>query len=163
MLGFPGAGKTTASKLIHELTGAYHLWADHERRLKFATPTYTHQENTELYEVLNQKSKTLLENGQSVIFDTNFNFYKDRQHLRDIAASAGAETVLIWVHTPKEIAKTRATKDAHKQDTRVLGNMPEERFERMTGNLQPPKQDEAYIELDSTQLTSEYVKDKLSL
>ena len=75
MLGYPGAGKTTAAKVIHSLTGATHLWADHERRKLFATPNYSHAENIELYDKLNKTAAELLQQGKSVIFDTNFNFF----------------------------------------------------------------------------------------
>lgn len=162
MLGYPGSGKTTTAKTIHELTGAVHLWADHERRKMFKKPAFSHQENLSLYSELNQRAEELLAEGKSVIFDTNFNFYKDRQKLRNIAASAGAESRLIWVRTPKELAKERATTDAHKQQTRVLGDMPPEQFERMAKNLQPPAPDEAYIEVDGTRVTPEYIADLLS-
>ena len=162
MLGYPGSGKTTTAKAIHALTGAVHLWADEERRRKFDPPTYTHQENLELYAELNKKAETYLREGQSVIFDTNFNFYKDRQKLRRVATLAGASTKLIWVTTPKSLAKKRATTDAHKQDTRVLGDMPPEHFDRMANNLQPPEDDEPYIEVDGTRVTPEYIAALLS-
>ena len=79
MLGYPGAGKTTTSKVIHALSGAVHLWADQIRRERFGAPTYSHEENLELYDYLNELTSELLRTGQSVIFDTNFNFYKDRE------------------------------------------------------------------------------------
>jgi predicted kinase len=162
MLGYPGAGKTTTAKVIHELTGAIHLWADHIRRERFGEPTYTHEENLKLYEYLNSVAEQLVAAGQSVIFDTNFNFYKDRQKLRDIATKHGVATQVVWVTTPKEIAKKRATANAHSQDTRVLGNMPPERFDRMSSNLQPPHEDEDVIEVDGTRVTKGYIKDLLS-
>lgn len=161
MLGYPGSGKTTAAKTIHELSGAVHLWADHIRRERYGKPTYTHQENLALYEHLNELSGELLAAGNSVVFDTNFNFYKDRIKLSELAISHHARPVVIWVRTPKEIARTRATKDAHKQTTRVLGDIPLERFERISNNLQPPRQDEPCIELDGTKITPEYVRSML--
>src|SRR5688500_5646811 len=103
MLGYPGAGKTTTAKIIHELTGAVHLWADKIRNERFSEPTPSHAENLELYNYLNELTGELLATGQSVIFDTTFNFYKDRQHLREIASRYGAVTQLIWVRTPKEL------------------------------------------------------------
>lgn len=124
MLGYPGAGKTTTAKVIHELTGAVHLWADQIRRERFGEPTYTHQENLELYDYLNELTAELLRTGQDVIFDTNFNFYKDRQRLRDIAKQYQADTQLIWVTTPKTLAKERATTNSHLQDNRILGDIP---------------------------------------
>ncbi len=162
MLGFPGAGKTTVSKMIEELTGAVHLWADHERRKRFGEPTHSHEENLKLYAELNTVTDGLLAEGKNVIFDTNFNFYRDRENLRKIAAKHGTHTILIWVRTPKELARERATKDAHKQHTRVLGNMPLEHFERISGNLEPPREGEHVIEFDGTHVTPAMVADAIS-
>lgn len=159
MLGYPGSGKTTTAKVIHELTGAIHLWADDIRREQFGEPSYTHEENLKLYEYLNEVTKQVLETGQSVIFDTNFNFYKDREHLREIAQQANAQAVVIWVSTPKELAKKRATHDAHSQDTRVLGNMPVSTFDRMSQNLEEPRADERVIKVDGTKVTKDYIAD----
>lgn len=148
MLGYPGAGKTTVSKIIHELTGAVHLWADKFRRERYQKPTYSHAENLELYAYLNDLAAELLSNGQSVIFDTNFNFYKDRQHMRQIAKNHGADSLIIWVTTEKNLSKERATHEKHLSETRILGNdMPPETFERMAKNLQPPQTSENYVEI----------------
>lgn len=159
MLGYPGSGKTTTAKVIHKLTGAVHLWADDIRREKFGEPSYTHEENLALYEYLNGVTAQVLGSGRSVIFDTNFNFYKDREHLRKIADEAGAQAVVVWVTTSKEVARERATHDAHMQDTRVLGNMPEATFDRMSKNLEEPRPDELVIEVDGTKVTEEYIQD----
>lgn len=161
MLGYPGAGKTTAAKELHELTGAVHLWADHERRQKFSQPAYTHEENLELYKQLNSHAIQLLQSGKSVIFDTNFNYFKDRQNLRDLANKCGAQTIVLWVTTPKEVARTRATDNAHLQHTRVLGNMPAETFERMSRNLEAPRSDEKVVELDGTKISKDYLQQKI--
>lgn len=162
MLGYPGAGKTTAAKIISQLTGAVHLWADKERRERYGTPTHNHAENLDLYHNLNNTTDRLLADGKSVIFDTNFNFYKDREHLRAIAAKHSALTHLVWVTTPKVIAKERATLQSHGQDTRLFGNMPVKDFERMSGNLEPPKPDEATITIDGTSITTTSIQDALS-
>ncbi|HSX36387.1 MAG TPA: ATP-binding protein [Patescibacteria group bacterium] len=155
MVGYPGSGKTTVSKWIHELTGATHLWADHIRNERFPHPTHSHQENLELYAALNQDTEDLLAAGNSVIFDTNFNFYKDRKKLKVIAAKAGARTVVVWITTPKDIARRRATEHSADQDTRVWGNMPLERFERISSNLQEPGPEEQPIKLDGSDLSRE--------
>lgn len=161
MLGFPGAGKTTTAMIIAEQTGAVHLWADKVRREMFGVPTHSHEENLKLYAHMNDLAAQLLKEGKSVVFDTNFNFYRDREHLREVAASADAEAVIVWLTTAKDIARKRATEDGHLQATRVLGDMPVSEFERMSGNLERPHPDEKVIELDGTKITSDYVKARL--
>lgn len=162
MLGYPGSGKTTASKVIHELTGAVHLWADHIRRERYDQPTYSHQENLELYSHLNELTAELLAAHNSVIYDTSFNFYKDRQLLRQIARSHNARDILLWVKTDRDLACERATKDSEKQPTRVLGDMPRKRFEHISNRLEPPRSAERTIELDGTQITSDYIRSMLA-
>lgn len=154
MIGYPGAGKTSVSKVIAKETGAIHMWADHERRKMFGEPTHSHEENLRLYDVLNRQADKLLSEGHSVIFDTNFNYYEDRQHLREIAAKHGAKTSVIWITTPKEVAKKRAVHDSHGRHTRVYGNMPESDFERIAKQLQPPQKDEKVIKISGIKIDS---------
>lgn len=162
-MGYPGAGKTTTAKVIHELTGAKHLWADHLRKKRFITPRHTMDEHKALYGSMNEQTTKLLAEGKSVIFDTNFNYYRDRKRLRDIAAQAGANTKLLWVVVPKELANKRATvhSDHPSNTTRMLGNMAQSVFERLSNNLEPPQPDEPYIEIDGTKVTPEYITEKL--
>lgn len=159
MLGYPGSGKTTVSKIIHDLTGAVHLWADQMRIERYTHPTHSHQENIELYDHLNRVADELLATGQSVIFDTNFNFYKDRQKLREIAAKHQAGCVLVWVKAPKELAKRRATKRIRFP---YKDSFPEERFDRIASSLEEPKENEPYIEVDGTKVTTEFIKKLLA-
>jgi predicted kinase len=161
LVGYPGSGKTTASRLIHEQTGAVHIWADRERRLMFGNPTHSKDESRALYDHLNNVTDQLLGQGKSVIFDTNFNFYKDRQHLRDIAKKHGAKAVVIWITTPKETAKKRAVHE------RTLRNfyeyvLPEEVFERMSNHLEPPREDEHPVTLDGTHIDAETISQTLA-
>lgn len=157
MLGYPGAGKTSTAKIIHELTGAEHLWADLVRRDMFGRPKYSHTENIQLYEHMNNLAEKLLNEGIDVIFDTNFNFYKDRLRLRQIAEKSGAKTIVIWVTTPKDTARRRAT-DGGGHHTRVLGDMPVEEFERMSGHLEPPRSNETVIKIDGTKISADTVR-----
>lgn len=150
-IGFPGAGKTTVAKMIAETTGAVHLWADHERHEMFSEPTHSEQESLQLYDRLNERTEALLANGQSVIFDTNFNFYADRQKLREIAARHGAETVVIWMVTPEAVAKDRAvyasiTRNGYEA---IMG---EEKFNNIVSKLEPPASDEQVIKIDGSKL-----------
>lgn len=148
LIGFPGAGKTTVANYISEATQAVHLWADQERARMFANPSHSPQESRELYEYMNHKAEALLQSGQSVVFDTSFNFYKDRQRLRQIAQNAGAEVVLVHVTTDKAIAKARATHGDHAERNGMPFAMSEATFERIASHLEPLHDDETAIEID---------------
>jgi predicted kinase len=99
----------------------------------------------------------LLHEGKSVIFDTNFNYLKDREHLRQIAAEAGARTVVIWLTTGKKLAHERAVAHPSPNETRIWGNMPEQDFQRISSNLQEPRGDEHPIMLEGENLTRDVV------
>ena len=162
MLGYPGAGKTTASKEITKITGAEHIWADHIRREAYNPPTYSHEENLELYSKLNNLTEQMLQDGKSVIFDTNFSYYNDRKHLIQIAQKTGAKAVIVWVQTPKGLAKQRAVVDAHLHShTRVLGHMPEAKFEKISLKIEPLRDSEPRITLDGTKISEDYVRNRL--
>jgi predicted kinase len=160
MVGYPGAGKTTVARLIHEQTGAVHLWADLERRRMFASPSHSAEESRALYEYLNKTTERLLSEGKSVIFDTNFNFYKDREHLRHIADTYGAQTVVLWITTAKTIAKQRAVHDKNLRNGYEL-LLDEADFERLSNHLEPPKQNEHVIELVGSNVTKDSIKQLL--
>lgn len=163
MLGYPGAGKTTVSRELAKLTGATHIWADHERRTMFNEPTHSKSESDELYAQLNQRTDELLGAGKSVIFDTSFNHFTDREYLRSMAAKYHAKPVVIWLTTPRELAKERATNSNHAEDNHYDQTMSVEDFERIANHLEPPHPDEAVIEIDGTKLSEAELKQKLSL
>lgn len=163
MVGRPGAGKTTAAQAICEVTGATHLWTAEIRKERYGRPSFKHSENIAVYDHMNRMAGELLAAGNDVVFDTSFNFYKDREKLRAIADEHNAKTVVIWVQTDKDLAKDRATKDAHLHDTRILGDMSNEDFERLSHKLEKPRSDETVIELDGTKITPDYVAAKLKV
>jgi predicted kinase len=149
-VGYPGAGKTTIAKFIEAQTGAVHIWADKERQKMFSEPAHSWEESQKLYAELNQQADRLLAEGKSVIFDTNFNFKKDRDHLREIASRNAAEAVVIWVVTPAELSKKRATQESEGQHTRLFGDMSSTTWDRIAGHLEAPGEDEKVIKIDGT-------------
>lgn len=155
-IGYPGAGKTTVARIITEHTGAVHLWADVERHKLFAHPTHGEAESLQLYDRLNRQASELLKAGRSVVFDTNFNFYRDRQKLRDIAAKAGAATVIIWIAVPREVARSRAVNAGYSRNGYSV-SMTQDQFDAITAKLEPPREDEKVIKLDGTKLDTQEV------
>lgn len=152
MLGYPGAGKTTIARELAKQTGAVHIWADHERNRMFRQPTHSKSESDELYEKLNTVADQQLAAGKSVVYDTNFSYYADRQLLRAIAAHYGVPTIIVWVTTPRELAERRAVHDSHQKDTRVWGNMSHADFKRIADHLEPPHSDETVIAIDGSHI-----------
>lgn len=160
-IGYPGAGKTTVSKFIVKSTGAAHLWADVERHKMFASPTHSEKESLKLYDSLNREAEELLAADKSIVYDTNFNFYADRQKMRDIAKRQGAEAVLVWIDTPKPIAKKRAVNGRGSRNGYQI-SMTEEEFENIAGKLEPPK-DEQFIKINGLRLDKHETLKLLSL
>jgi predicted kinase len=150
-IGAPGAGKTTVAKLIAEKTGAKHLWADVERHRLFPNPTHSKEESDELYQKLNDATEYLLKQGKSVVFDTNFNFRADRDHLRKIADGAGAETVIVWMTTPQDVARNRSVCLDEKRNGYIT-QMTDEEFDRIVDKLEEPGEDEKAIKIDGSKI-----------
>lgn len=161
-IGYPGAGKTTVSKFIVKATGAVHLWADVERHKLFERPTHSETESLRLYDRLNRQAEELLAAGQSVVYDTNFNFFADRQKMREIAARQGAEAVLIWIAAPVAVAKKRAV---HAPEVRngYEFSMSEAQFDAIADKLEPPGKDEKFIKINGLKLDKREVLKLLKL
>jgi predicted kinase len=161
-VGAPGAGKTTVAQRLTEKTGAVHLWADRTRRDMFDIPTHAAEESRELYEHLNEETSHLLASGMSVIFDTNFNYRADRDYLRHIADKQGVPTVIIWLITPVELARKRATDTTHLRNGYDAA-MTEQQFDTIVCKLEEPTEDEHPVKIDGTTLDWEQAVRQLQL
>lgn len=165
LLGYPGSGKTTTAIILSKLSGAEMIWEDKERKEMFGVPKFSHDENLKLHTKLNDHTAAVLQAGKSVIYDTSFNSFADRERMYQIAKARGANTVLLWLVTDKDTAKHRATVDAATQPTRplaqIIGDMDEETFNRLCNKLEEPQPHEKYVKLDGTKITSSYLRTQL--
>jgi predicted kinase len=156
MLGYPGAGKTTIAKHIHELTGAVHLSSDELRLELFPQPTYSQEEHAAVYKALDQKTEALLAQGKSVIYDANLNRYQHRAEKYDICKKTGAKAVVIWVQVPKQFARERAVLRGHRhlvpQDETF-----ESMFDRIAHTIEEPKTDEHVVTIEGVDVTANKV------
>jgi predicted kinase len=160
MFGYPGAGKTTAAKALHELTRAHHLSSDKVRIELYPNPQFTQQEHDELYNELNLRTQNLLKAGKSVIYDANLNRYKHRQEKYQICQQLDATPILLWVQTPRDLAKARAV---HETRAHLVPNLetPHSMFDRIADLIEEPGPNEPYIVLDGTKITNKYIISKL--
>jgi len=162
MLGYPGAGKTTVASYIAKLTGAYHLSSDALRAELFPQPTFNSNEHAKLYKILDEKTVSALEAGQDVIYDANLNRMQHRQEKYDICKHIGAQPVLVWVQTPKPLAKKRAS-DTSRQHLWPKLETPDAMFDRIADVIEPPTAKEPYIALNGTDATESYIGKVLGL
>ncbi len=156
MLGYPGAGKTTTAKIIAELTGAVRLSSDELRQELFEQPTFSQTEHQRLYQELDARTEQLLSADKSVIYDANLNRYAHRQEKYQICERAGAKSLLVWLRTPKEIAKARAM-DPGRRHLIPRDETPEAMFERIAEIIQPPQANEVYVEINGQDVSRESV------
>ncbi len=161
-IGAPGAGKTTTATIIAKTTGATHLWADNERHKLFTHPTHSQAESSYLYEKLNADAEQLLAAGKSVVFDTNFNFYSDRQKLAEIAERYNAETIIVWMTTPLDICRERSV-GSHERRNGYAVHMTDEQFNAIVAKLEPPTDSETVIQVDGSKVDKHHVVELLGL
>jgi predicted kinase len=163
LVGPPGSGKTTAATIIAEASGAEHIWVDHERAQMFAQPTHSPAESRQLYQHLNRRAAELLGQGKSVVFDTNFNRFDDRQLMRQIAAQAGATVQIIQLTTDRELAQVRAMQTKHARRNQMPGPMSGQTFQAITSHYQPLKAGEDGIKVDGHDIDRLELLTKLNL
>lgn len=162
MLGLPGAGKTTTSNELAQLTGAVHLSSDAFRLQMYPKPTYSQHEHDTLYRTLDFVTELLLKNGNSVIYDANLNRREHRNEKYALAKRLHVQAELIWVQVDRAIAHKRAL-TIEDRSLRPFGPMPEDMFERISDLFEPPAVEEKAYELDGTKITPEYLRTKLGL
>lgn len=160
MFGYPGAGKTTTAKIIEQVTGAVRLSSDEVRLELFPNPVFSEAEHTALYDELNKRTEDLLSSGTSVIYDANLNRYEHRAEKYNICHQTGATAQLIWLHTARELAKSRAVENS-RSHLWPREERPETMFDRIADVVELPTESETPIELDGTKITLEYVTEAL--
>lgn len=160
-MGLPGAGKTTAAKLLEDITGAVRLSSDEARLMLWDQPEFSESEHQELYDYLDDQTKHLLQSGRSVIYDANLNRYEHRKQKYELANQLHADTILCWVKTPRETARKRRIDDVEHHHLVTPNEDPATMFDRVANVIEDPQSNENYLELDGTKLTKQYINDRL--
>lgn len=156
-MGLPGAGKTTVAKILSDLTGAHRISSDEERIKMWQYPVFSEEEHQKLYEYLNSQTELLLKNGRSVVYDANLNRTVHRKEKYELAAKLSVQTILCWVQTPYNLAKTRRIEAVEHHHLVPSHEDPLSMFERIASVIEPPNEAEKFITLDGTKITPEYV------
>lgn len=162
MLGYPGAGKTTTAGMLRSLTGAINLSSDAIRSEMFPKPVFSEEEHNKLYQYLDAETERLLGAGKDVIYDANLNRREHRTEKYAICERTNAEPVLLWLRTPRDVAKERASHTS-RQHLWPPNETAEQMFDRIADVIEAPGSDEACIEVDGTKVTPHYLRELLRL
>lgn len=145
LYGFPGSGKTFFARQLCEQLVAVHVHGDRMRAELFETPTYGKNENHIVTSLMNYMTGEFLSAGVSVVYDTNAMRAAQRRALRNMAAKAGAETVLVWLQIDPESAYTRAShRDRRKIDDKYAQPLDRPKFDSLASGMQNPEATERY-------------------
>ncbi|HUB93545.1 MAG TPA: ATP-binding protein [Verrucomicrobiae bacterium] len=145
LYGFPGAGKTFFARQLCEQLIATHVHGDRMRVELFSNPTYSKDENHIVNSLMQYMTGEFLNAGVSVIYDTNAMRVAQRRALRNMAAKAGAETVLVWLQIDPESAFTRSsTRDHRKADDKYSRQLDKATFDTLASGMQNPQPTERY-------------------
>lgn len=151
MFGYPGAGKSTAAKIIQKHIAAEYLSSDLVRIELFPSPTYTQKEHDTVYATLDKRAEAFLKAGKSVIYDGNLNRYEHRLEKYALCEASDARPVLLWIRTPKGIARNRAVLRGHRHlvpQNETFDSM----FERVSKAMEEPREDEPVYTIDGVEL-----------
>jgi predicted kinase len=146
LYGFPGSGKTFFARQLCEQLVAVHVHGDRMRGELFENPTWNKEENHIVSSLMNYMTGEFLSAGVSVVYDTNSMRAVQRRALRNMAAKAGAETVLIWLQIDTETAYNRVShRDRRKIDDKFSQPLDRAKFDALSSGMQNPETTERYL------------------
>ena len=107
LYGLPASGKSWFADLIAQRVPAVILNSDRLRRAIVAHPRYDGDENKRLFTAMNRRTVELLEQGQTVVFDSTALRYWARLPLESIADEHGLTPVRIHLDPPESVMLAR--------------------------------------------------------
>ena len=121
MMGAPGSGKSYLAERLCKEYGFFHLRSDEIRKYLFSKPTYSPEENSRLFSLLDFLAEKLIATGVGVVYDANFTLRAYRTKLQKIASQYKAKYAVLWIQTPLAIAIRRAkTRKYHQIGKKVV-------------------------------------------
>ncbi|HEY4504450.1 MAG TPA: ATP-binding protein [Candidatus Paceibacterota bacterium] len=141
-MGIPGSGKSYFAERFCKEYGLVHLRSDEIRKLIFAKPTFSREENLGLFSLIDFFVDTLLLRGVGVVYDSNFSLKKRRVRLLKMAKMRKATFAIFWVKTPIDVAIRRAK-------SRAFHPISERVVKLMDSEIEVPK-GEPVVEIDGT-------------
>jgi len=159
--GLPFAGKTTLTNEIVKRFGFKVVSVDEMiDRGNFIVEKMSYDDWGIVYDHAFDKLKSLLEEGESVIFDGGSLKRSERESLKRVAESMDVVWKLIYVNTPKnEIIKRRA----RNLTTKKRDQLVDETMDKALDMFEEPMSDETPILYNSSMDLAEWVKTNIKL
>ncbi len=140
--GYPGSGKTYFSEKLAKDLHCAHLRSDDFRFKIVPHPTFSIEEHTMVFNLMDFLAEKFLSSGVNVIYDVNLTKKKYRDRARRIAVKTNSRFALISVQTPFDLAVERAkNRKVHSIDRKTVEAIRDEAEDL---------RDEPHILLDGT-------------
>lgn len=145
MYGFPGSGKTSLARQLGEELGLVHLQEDKIRSELFGDNS-SGDLTGGVSRVMNYMASNLLQAGVSVAYDANVIRSSDRKKIRELATTAKAASLLVWLQVDPETTFTRTqSRDRRKSDDKYADEYTEDGYRNILSQMQNPAASEGYI------------------
>lgn len=95
LAGLPGAGKSTAGKLLAKRLGISFIETDQIWRSKFRNPQYTEDESKIVFESVMQALQSTIDSGKSVIVEGVFASFERIKKIQKTAKSSNSSTIIV--------------------------------------------------------------------
>jgi hypothetical protein len=116
LVGLPGSGKSYFAARLLERVPAVIIESDFMRKKLVRRAVYSNRESARLFRALHELTRELLASKYHVIFDaTNLNEDYRRPFYR-IAEETGAQSIIVHLNTPREVAEERLGSRAVKNE-----------------------------------------------
>jgi predicted kinase len=157
LLGYPGSGKSTFARQLSARMGYIRVNSDELRDYMYGHRAEVHdpKNNPAVFGALDYMAAQLLAVGHSVVYDANNNRHRDRIKHQKLAAQYGAETVVLWVKAPLEVARQRELQRQQNPDHLAI---PADLYERIAGALEEPLPTEKAIMVDGQDAFSDQLQ-----
>ena len=105
--GLPGTGKSYFCNKLAERLPFIILESDVLRKILFASPAYTPEESSCLFQAIHRLIEELLKRGTSLILDATNLSERYRERLYNIAERLNVKLILVRVEAPADLVRER--------------------------------------------------------
>lgn len=163
MIGIPGTGKSTFSKLLQEIIPAVHLRSDIIGLFKL--PQGPDFDYYKAYVIKHALARHYLSKGFSVIMDDNNRTEYNRERVYKMAKRYKAKNILFFMHLPLEDALNRAYKRDIEEGRVTKFHQTRETLLRFQTEIENPTAEEIkkwkifYLDIDASKSIEELRSD----